>query len=60
MISFLTQLRLDEVSVVDKGANPDARILLTKRDGAAMTPEAALRASIASGRADDAIADKDA
>ncbi|MFZ0209887.1 MAG: hypothetical protein WAL59_27910 [Roseiarcus sp.] len=58
MISFLTQLKLDEISSVGKAANPDARILLMKRDGAALSPEDALRASIASGLADDDIADK--
>ena len=58
MISFLTQLKLDEISSADKAANPHARILLMKRDGAEMTPDEALRVSIASGLADDAIADK--
>ncbi len=58
MISFLTQLKLDEISSVDKPANPHARILLMKRDGAEMTPDEALRVSIAFGLADDAIADK--
>jgi hypothetical protein len=56
MISFLTQLKLDEISSVDKAANPDARILLTKRG--AVSPEDALKQSIASGLADDEILDK--
>ena len=60
MISFLTQLKLDEILSVDKAANPDARILLMKRDGAVMSPDEALRESIASGLADDDIADKGA
>ena len=51
-------MKLNEISSADKAANPDARILLMKRDGAAMTPEDALKISIASGLADDAIADK--
>ncbi len=59
MISFLTQLRLDEVSVVDKAASAE-RILLVKRDGAAVTPEDALKMSIQSGLDDDSVVDKDA
>jgi hypothetical protein len=58
MVTFLTQLAIDEVSSVDKAASPGARILLMKRDGAAPTPEEALRAAIESGFADDEIVDK--
>jgi hypothetical protein len=60
MINFLTQLKLDEISSVDKGANSHAHILLMKRAGAAMSPADALALSIQSGLDDDDIKDKNA
>jgi hypothetical protein len=58
MANRLEHLVIHEVSSVDKGSNPHARIVLLKRDDGAMTPEDALSASISSGMDDDDVVDK--